>query len=406
MDRNPAVLYKTLVVGVIILFIGLGVQPTIAIDNPILQIRFGKTLYVGGTEPGNYTKIQDAINNASDGDTVFVYSGTYYENIIINNSICLNGEDKNTTVIDGGGNGDVVTVTADWVNISGFTVQNSGDWRTEAGFDLISNHNRIKDNIISNNGDGIELHESSENSISKNIISLNEEGGIDIDKSNYNIFMMNNIFQNKYYGILVFNSNSNIITNNEIYENKLHGINIQNGSNNRIICNKIYGHKSISNVWGIFTFKENSCNIISENTISDNWGAIDYMGVNSMISNNKIINNTNYGIFLDSPGWLPCKNNTITNNNIQNNEEYGLILNSANHNIIESNNFIGNKIQASFIFSKKNNWDKNYWDDWIGTKIKLPIFQKFPKIIFGRGILILIPSFNFDWHPAKEPYYI
>jgi hypothetical protein len=38
----------------------------------------GNWLYVGGSGPGNYTKIQDAIDNASNGDTVFVFNGTYY----------------------------------------------------------------------------------------------------------------------------------------------------------------------------------------------------------------------------------------------------------------------------------------------------------------------------------------
>ncbi|HDN50977.1 MAG TPA: hypothetical protein ENG06_04290, partial [Thermoplasmatales archaeon] len=44
----------------------------------------GNTWYVGGSGPNNYTKIQDAIDNASDGDTVFVFNGIYYENVLIN----------------------------------------------------------------------------------------------------------------------------------------------------------------------------------------------------------------------------------------------------------------------------------------------------------------------------------
>ena len=43
-----------------------------------------------------------------------------------------------------------------------------------------------------------------------------------------------------------------------------------------------------------------------------------------------------------------------------------------------------------------NYWDGNYWDKWIGNRFNLPIFQKFPKIIFG-GL-----GFDIDWHPAKE----
>jgi hypothetical protein len=45
-------------------------------------------LYVGGTGEGNYSRIQDAIDDAVDGDTVFVYddSSPYYEHIRINKS--------------------------------------------------------------------------------------------------------------------------------------------------------------------------------------------------------------------------------------------------------------------------------------------------------------------------------
>ncbi|MEE9340745.1 MAG: hypothetical protein V3V21_03685, partial [Thermoplasmata archaeon] len=39
------------------------------------------TLYVGGAGPGNYTTIQGAIDNATPGDSVYVYGGTYYEHL-------------------------------------------------------------------------------------------------------------------------------------------------------------------------------------------------------------------------------------------------------------------------------------------------------------------------------------
>ena len=81
------------------------------------------TLYVGGAGPGNYTTIQDAMNASSAGDTIYVYSGIYFEHVPVNKTLSLVGEDKNTTIVDGGGNGNVVKVTADWVNITGFSVR-------------------------------------------------------------------------------------------------------------------------------------------------------------------------------------------------------------------------------------------------------------------------------------------
>ena len=68
--------------------------------------------------PDNYTKIQDAINNASDGDTIFVKAGTYYENIVVNKRVSLVGENRSTAIIDGNMTATVVAVTADIVTIS------------------------------------------------------------------------------------------------------------------------------------------------------------------------------------------------------------------------------------------------------------------------------------------------
>ena len=59
------------------------------------------TIYVGGSGPGNYTSIQEGIDNASEGDTVYVYAGTYYESLLIHRSLSLEGENKYSTILNG-----------------------------------------------------------------------------------------------------------------------------------------------------------------------------------------------------------------------------------------------------------------------------------------------------------------
>ena len=83
-------------------------------------------LYVGGTGNGNYSTIQEAINHALSGDIIFVYNGTYYENVLINKTIALIGEERNTTIIDANDNGGVITIHADNVSLNHFTIQNAG----------------------------------------------------------------------------------------------------------------------------------------------------------------------------------------------------------------------------------------------------------------------------------------
>ena len=76
---------KLIVVGIIILVVGMRVSSTgINVEKTPIESCGGKTLYVGGSGPGNYTRIQDAINDSSDGDTVYVYNGTYSGHLFIN----------------------------------------------------------------------------------------------------------------------------------------------------------------------------------------------------------------------------------------------------------------------------------------------------------------------------------
>jgi parallel beta-helix repeat protein len=114
---------KLLTIGVAILLIGIGGIPSISsikVDKTTEPISTGNILYVGGDGPDNYSKIQDAINNASGGDTVFVYNGMYQESdISVDKGITLIGENKNKTIIDG-----LWSLVIFFINVSNVTVRN------------------------------------------------------------------------------------------------------------------------------------------------------------------------------------------------------------------------------------------------------------------------------------------
>src|SRR6056297_2117708 len=86
------------------------------------------TIYVDDDGTADYTSIQDAVDVAIDGDTVYVYSCKYEEHVVISSkSITLQGEDKDSTIIDAGGDGTALFINATHdVSVSGFTFQNSG----------------------------------------------------------------------------------------------------------------------------------------------------------------------------------------------------------------------------------------------------------------------------------------
>ena len=130
------------------------------------EVVSASVLYVGGGGGSNFTTIQSAITAAVDGDTIFVYNGTYLENVLVNKCLTLIGEDKNTTIIDGMGGGYVVYIDTDWVNITGFTVTNSGNNPDNAGIKLenADNCKVLNNNALSNNL-GISISSSDLNNI-------------------------------------------------------------------------------------------------------------------------------------------------------------------------------------------------------------------------------------------------
>ncbi len=310
---------KLIGIFVCMLFVGtvLPVTGNVITYKNTLSSTNGNILYVGGTGEGNYTKIQDAIDDAVDGDTVYVYddSSPYYENLTINKGITLLGEDKETTIIDGLKlTYNIISISADWVTISGFTIQNcNGDYLNGA-IRINGDYITISGNIIKDN-----------NNISSNGIRFVER----LAKHKYNT-ISNNIFINNFVGILIEDIIHTTIKNNK-FTNHVNGILPE------YICYN-------TTIMG---------NLIDECKIS----GIEINGNNNIISGNTISNVTraSHARAVDVTG----KNNQIINNNFFNNRRNAICL----------------------TLPWKNLWNGNYWDDWIGFKYLqldfLPYFERF-----------------------------
>ena len=237
---------KGVVLGIVVLFIGISIIPSTATNIRVNKSSFmslgGNTLYVGGSGPDNYTTIQSAINDASEGDTVFVYddSSPYYENLFIKKRITLMGEDKNTTVIRGN-DGATIDIREDYVTVTGFTIKS-----LNIGGDgiilriMLYGYCNVYNNIITNNRDGIAIEGSPNHKLFKNII-INNRWGIRFYGYPEGYSHYNNIYQN-------------LIMNNII------GIYVNSGMWERYVrYNKIYENNIINNYWGI------------ENSIGPGW---------------------------------------------------------------------------------------------------------------------------------------
>jgi nitrous oxidase accessory protein len=409
---------RYLVIGIILLFFLISFNPSFAFDNikksSKLLVSSGNILYVGGSGPGNYTRIQDAINNASEGDTVFVYddSSPYFENLVINKSIVVLGEEKNSTVVDGGKNNNVVSISADNVIIDGFTIQHSDDWSGHHGFLINASDNvTISDNNIVENFEGIALKYTSNCAIKNNTFIRNEEVSNQIFFCNNTLISDNTIIEseNGLIGILLETSTFNFISRNTIEHHQL-GIKLISSDNNTIIDNilKNNDNAGIKIAGGANNLIFN--NIIQSNDSNYYFGitigaATDKMTIQNNIIDGKIYGDS-FGIYL---GGVHSKDFIIEHNTFSNNA-YGILLFDSSLITISNNNFIKNDCDAFFklLPFEKNLWKGNYWDDHPGRG---------PKPIGGRVLLFSIefPALylyfefrihwvNFDWHPAQEPY--
>jgi parallel beta-helix repeat protein len=251
-------------------------------------------------EPGDadYTSIKEALNHSSPGDTIEVFSGTYFEHdiIITLNGISLvgmpyelgNGSDTGKPFINGQGLGDIINIkNAKNVTITGFRIENRG----EGYFCII-------------------------------LVGWGSDGCV----------IANNTLRYTGNSIIGCSSNFSKFTNNTIRDaGGLYGILL--GYHNNIVSDNIIDHcpRGIS-FWGA------SFNTITRNRISNcSQFGIDIMNTGNVIQFNTIENNA-YGVHINTAG-----STRITQNNFINNTRQAGF--DQNINFIEG-----------------NRWSQNYWN--------------------------------------------
>jgi parallel beta-helix repeat protein len=292
---------KCLIFVIVLLFISssfTGSTLGFSIDKYQIFTHGGNTLYVGGGGLGNYSNIQDAIDNASDGDTVFVFddSSPYYENLIIIKGIFLIGENRDTTIIDGSGYSNVIYIDADSVYISKFTIQNGEHKFPYGGINIRSNYSTISDNNLKNNFYGIDMYYSENNHIVGNNIMNNNQCGIYLEGSSNNNISENLIDSQPYNGIGFYNlSNYNNIFKNTIINNQYSGVRTTACSGNNIFSNMIS-----NNLVGIRIEYSTNTKIFNNNLIKNTFKGAHFLG--DIFS---IYTNTWDGNYWNRPRVLP-----------------------------------------------------------------------------------------------------
>jgi parallel beta-helix repeat protein len=348
---------------------------------------------------------------ASAGDVVFVYSGIYRESIGIDKPLVLVGEDAETTVILGPGIGDVVRVSSDGVQVSGFTVKNSGgDFAGpftggDAGIKLSQVQNvRIANMIVTENSLGIFLDSSEHNEIGSNTCSSNGKEGIYLRLSNSNVVRDNTCESNGGHGgIYVVSSSSNVISNNTCSSNPDHGIKLQRSSDyNQVEDNTCSGngnagvflvnsqHNTIvhnvctRNGDGVF-IRLSDANVVADNVLRSNTSGVslNFASFDNVIRDNTCSDN-GFGIWLR----LSSNNNRLIGNVCSSNRNGGISIDCSNDNEISYNTLSLNGNGVSFECGERIQIGPGEWTTWDGFVRMEGYFAKFKEQVATRGITL------------------
>jgi parallel beta-helix repeat protein len=289
---REALRMQWLVMAIFLLLVGTSIVPAVAQNTEKQSSSRGYWLYVGGSGPGNYSKIQDALNFSIDGDTVFVYddNAPYLEQLTIDTTITLLGENRTTTIINSTADEfyTVLTIKADDVHLSGFTIVFNGG----NGVEILSNHTMVSNLTLQSgiqgwSGIGIRLSNARDTLITDSLITRAQ------------------------IAIFLAESAGTSITNNLIIDPGLNGI-IVLSSHNFIDGNTIMGNlEPYTKPIGIYL--SGSANTISHNTIQAMVGnATDGISLNHGTDNvleGNVLVNTGFV-------WYASERNTVTNNSV------------------------------------------------------------------------------------------
>lgn len=364
--------------------------------------------------------LEDAISSSSDGDTIFIHSGTYIvENIPVENEVAIIG--VNNPVLESKSGDEILTVLANCVTISGLVLQNvTTSYLKERSAIRIKKHKYfdIEGNTIIDCFFSIYIEHSRYGNISNNTILGNAtteaESGNGIHawySKDINIY--NNRIEGQRDGIYFEFVNNSIIKDNVSQKNKRYGLHFMFSNNNEY-------HQNIFKDNGVGVAVMFSRDIImTKNEFSHNWGRASYglllKEINDANIDDNVFEQNTTGIFVEGSnrisynknqfmenGWAMkfsggCSDNTFTKNNLYRNS-IDLVVSSNLTGIQIENNYWGK--YTGYDLDNNGIGDIPYYP----VKLFSYILEQCPEtIVLMRSLFVDIINFSERVSPVFTP---
>jgi len=331
------------------------VPPTQAIGN---EIYVDDNFYYNrdGTAEHPYETIQNAINQANEGDTIYVFGGTYNETLSISKPLTIIGsvEDGETSVYYKAKHKHTITISADYVTIEALNISGgTGNKNTHSLVYLQADDTVVQRCTISNASTwSIYLDTSNGNTIGNNHIA--DSRGVLLDSAENNVFSTNTFINLNEAGIKLIRSSTNNIFYGNFFQNCRYGIFSEASTYTNCTNNEILN----SELGGIY-LKDESNSVIQNNKIGQNGNNGIYCNSPTSFIRHNLLEGNQIGLTLIS-SYCNVYNNTLKESNL-----YG-IQNVGNSNFFYINRFIRNNIQVKeegngqWYYEEKGNYWKDY----------------------------------------------
>ncbi len=227
----------------------------------------------------HFDNIQSGVNAVAENGTIYVYNGTYADEIIVNKSVTITGEHANNVLVF-----EQFYVISNDVVIENLTIANVSEGDLPSGIYDKSSNSTYQNLRLLNNTIGIKLSYLSNNTmITDNVFEKNTKGIYAYDTSHH-ILIKNNTIKNNTWGILIEYSQFHTIFHNKIINNSEVGFSIISSGNNLIYDNYFDNtfnldlNSSFNN--SLNTSKTSSTNIIGGSHLGGNYWN-NYSGIDT-----------------------------------------------------------------------------------------------------------------------------